>query len=185
MASETDGPYSRKGKDFRQDTTLKLPQANDNDYKKSGWSRGHLAPAGDFKWSDEAMWDTFFYTNCCPQDIQLNQGQWETLEEKVRGWAKIFGRVYIVTGPIIGNNINGTIGNNNVIVPDAFFKAIRTEDQAIAFVMYNHNNNANLQKCAMSIDALERATGLDFFSELSDETENIIEGTYLLKYWNL
>ena len=68
LASETDGPYSRKGKSFRQDLSLILPQAEDNDYRNSGWSRGHMAPAGDFKWSDDAMWDTFYYTNCCPQN---------------------------------------------------------------------------------------------------------------------
>ena len=72
LASETDGPYSRKGKNFRQDPSLRLPQAEDNDYKNSGWSRGHMAPAGDFKWNDQAMWDTFYYTNCCPQNQSLN-----------------------------------------------------------------------------------------------------------------
>ena len=185
LASETDGPYSRNGKDFRQDSSVKVPQANDNDYKRSGWSRGHMAPAGDFKWSEDAMWDTFYYTNCCPQNLRLNQGQWETLEEKARGWARSFGRVIIITGPIIGNNINGTIGKSQIVIPDAFFKAVRTDKQAIAFIMYNHNNNANLQKCAMSIDDLEQITGFDLFSELDDATENQIESSYQLKYWNL
>lgn len=64
LASEIDGPYSRKGKHFRQNPYLSLPQAEDNDYRNSGWSRGHMAPAGDFKWSDNAMWDTFYFTNC-------------------------------------------------------------------------------------------------------------------------
>lgn len=185
LASETDGPYSRNGKDFRQDTSAKVPQANDNDYKKSGWSRGHLAPAGDFKWSDDAMWDTFYYTNCCPQNLRLNQGQWETLEEKVRDWARRFGRVFIITGPIIGNNINGTIGQNQIVIPDAFFKAVRTDKHAIAFIMLNHNNNVNMQKCAMSIDDLEKIARIDLFSELEDNMERRIESSYSLKHWNL
>ena len=185
LASETDGPYSRKGKNFRQDLSLSLPQAEDNDYRNSGWSRGHMAPAGDFKWSDDAMWDTFYFTNCCPQNQSLNAGQWNTLEQKVRDWAKKFGKVYVVTGPIIGKNIYGTIGNNRVVVPDAFFKAVLANDQTIAFVMHNHNNNENLQKCAMSVDDLEVLTGIDFFSELDDNFENQVESIYNLRTWNL
>ena len=185
LASETDGPYSRKGKSFRQDLSLILPQAEDNDYRNSGWSRGHMAPAGDFKWSDDAMWDTFYYTNCCPQNQSLNAGQWNTLEQKVRGWAKRFGKVHVVTGPIIGNNIYGTIGYNRVVVPDAFFKAVLANDHAIAFVMHNHNNNENMQKCAMSVDALEALTGIDFFAEQVDDFENQVEATYNLRNWGL
>ena len=184
-ASEVGGPYSRKGKDFRVDSNVHLPQADDYDYKKSGWSRGHMAPAADFKWSDEAMWDTFYYTNCCPQNQSLNAGQWETLEEKVRGWAKKFGYVDVVTGPIVGKNVYGTLGQNKVVIPDAFFKAILSHDEAIGFVMYNHNSNENLQKCAMSVDELEDITGYDFFSEMDDEDENRIESSYKLKYWGL
>ena len=185
LASETDGPYSRKGKNFRQDPSLRLPQAEDNDYRNSGWSRGHMAPAGDFKWSDDAMWDTFYFTNCCPQNQSLNAGQWNTLEQKVRDWAKMFGKVYVVTGPIIGKNIYGTIGNNRVVVPDAFFKAVLANDQTIAFVMHNHNNNENMQKCAMSVDDLEALTGIDFFAEQVDDFEDQVEATYNLRNWGL
>ena len=185
LASETDGPYSRKGKNFRQDPSLNLPQAEDNDYRNSGWSRGHMAPAGDFKWSDQAMSDTFYYTNCCPQNQSLNAGQWNTLEQRVRDWANRFGKVYVVTGPIIGKNIYGTIGDNRVVVPDSFFKAVLSSNQAIAFVMYNHNNNANLQKCAMSVDDLEALTGIDFFEELDDDFENQVESTFNLRNWGL
>ena len=184
-ASEVDGAYSRKGKDFRVDSNVNLPQADDSDYKKSGWSRGHMAPAADFKWSDEAMWDTFYYTNCCPQNQALNAGQWSTLEEKVRAWANKFGSVSVVTGPIVGDNINGTIGESRVVVPDAFFKAICSGDQAIAFVMYNRKKNENMQKCAMSVDSLEELTGYDFFSDLDDGLEERIEASYTLKYWGL
>ena len=184
-SSETDGPYSRKGKNFRQDPSLTVRQADSDDYRNSGWSRGHMAPAGDFKWSDDAMWDTFYYTNCCPQNQSLNAGQWNTLEQKVRDWAKRFGKVHVVTGPIIGKNIYGTIGYNRVVVPDAFFKTVFAKDQAIAFVMYNHNNNANLPKCAMSVDDLETLTEIDFFSEIDDDFENQVEATYNIRDWGL
>ena len=185
LASETDGPYSRKGLKFIPDPAVNLPQADDYDYRGSGWSRGHMAPAGDFKWSSTAMVETFYFTNCCPQNQSLNSGQWNTLEQKVRDWARKFGKVYIVTGPIVGKNIYGTIGYNKVVVPDAFFKAILAGEQSIAFVMYNHNNNENMQKCAMSVDDLEALTGIDFFAEQVDDFENQVEATYNLRNWGL
>ena len=144
-----------------------------------------MAPAGDFKWSSTAMVETFYFTNCCPQNQSLNSGQWNTLEQKVRDWARRFGKVYIVTGPIVGKNIYGTIGYNKVVVPDAFFKAILAGEQSIAFVMYNHNNNENMQKCAMSVDDLEALTGIDFFTEQVDDFENQVEATYNLRNWGL
>lgn len=185
LASETDGPYSRKGKNFRQDPSLRLPQAEDNDYRNSGWSRGHMAPAGDFKWSDDAMWDTFYFTNCCPQDQSLNAGQWSTLEKKVRDWANRFGSVRVVTGPLVWENSYGTIGYNKVVVPDAFFKAVLAGEQSIAFVMYNKSENENMQKCAMSVDQLEELSGIDFFAELDDTFENQVESTFNLRNWGL
>lgn len=184
-ADETDGPYTRKGKNFKQDAYVPLPQAHSDDYRNSGWSKGHMAPAADFKWSENAMKESFYYTNCCPQDESLNSGQWSTLENKVRNWAEQFGNVTVVTGPIIGKNINGTIGENQVVIPDALFKAILADNQAIAFVMYNRSSNANMQKCAMSVNQLEKISGLDLFQELNDNIEESIESTYSLKYWGL
>ena len=184
-AKETDGPYSRKGKNFRQDVSLNLRQADSDDYRNSGWSRGHMAPAGDFKWSSTAMEETFFFTNCCPQNQVLNAGQWNTLEQKVRDWANRYGSLTVYTGPIVLDNAYGTIGYNKVVVPDAFFKAILAGEQSIAFVMYNHNNNENMQKCAMSVDDLEALTGIDFFAEQVDDFENQVEATYNLRNWGL
>ena len=91
----------------------------------------------------------------------------------------------IITGPIVGKNIHGSIGHNKVVIPDAFFKAIRTDEQAIAFVMLNQSKNKNIRDCVMSIDALEELTKLDLFSDVEDEIENEIESSYRLIYWGL
>ncbi|MBO7279483.1 MAG: DNA/RNA non-specific endonuclease [Bacteroidales bacterium] len=185
LASETDGPNSRKGLKFCPDPSLNLPQADDCDYRNSGWSRGHMAPAADFKWSQEAIIETFYFTNCCPQNQKLNSGQWSTLEKKVRMWANQFGQVVVVTGPLVWENQYGTIGEHNVVVPDAFFKAVLAGKQSIAFVMYNKANNENMQRCAMSVDKLEELSGFDFFTELDDTIESVVEATYDLKKWGL
>ena len=120
-----------------------------------------------------------------PQDLSLNSGQWQTLEKKVRDWANRYGSVIVYTGPIVLDNVYGTIGYNKVVVPDAFFKAILAGEQSIAFVMYNHNNNENMQKCALSVDDLEALSGIDFFAELDDDFENRVEATYNLRNWGL
>lgn len=184
-STETNGPYSRKGLNFSQDPSAKVKQAENDDYRNSGWSRGHMAPAGDFKWSSRAMVETFYFTNCCPQNQSLNAGQWNTLEQKVRDWARRYGSLTVYTGPIVLDNAYGTIGYNKVVVPDAFFKAILAGEQSIAFVMYNHNNNENMQKCAMSVDDLEALTGIDFFAEQVDDFEKQVEATYNLRNWGL
>ena len=185
LASETDGVWSRKGLKFTPDPSVSFPQAEDYDYRGSGWSRGHMAPAADFKWSSTAMIESFYFTNCCPQNLELNSGQWSTLEKKVRDWANRYGSLTVYTGPIVLDNAYGTIGYNKVVVPDAFFKAILAGEQSFAFVMYYHNNNENLQKCAMSVDDLEALTGIDFFAELDDDFENRVEATYNLRNWSL
>lgn len=184
-ASETAGSNSREGKNFRQDPLLRRRQAEDSDYRNSGWSRGHMAPAGDFKWSNEAMDETFYFTNCCPQNQALNAGQWSTLEKKVRKWAEKYGNITVVTGPLVGENVYGTIGRNKVVVPDAFFKVILAGDQSIAFVMYNRPENENLQRCAMTVDKLEELSGIDFFAGLDNQFEDRIESTVSLRYWGL
>lgn len=102
-----------------------------------------------------------------------------------QGWAKKFGSVTVVTGPLLMDNAYGTIGRNKVVVPDAFFKAVLAGEQCIAFVMYNKPRNENLQKCAMSVDQLEELSGIDFFPELKDRVEVQIEAGYNLKYWSL
>lgn len=186
---ETYGEAVREGKFFSPDERVLLPQPDDYDYRGSGWTRGHMAPAADFRWSDDAMWDTFHFTNCCPQDEDLNNGMWNTLEKKCRTWARRHGSIYIVTGPVIGENRYGTIGDSHVVVPDAFFKAVLTHDgsrwQSIAFVMQNSPRNENMQNCAMSVDELEELTGFDFFAALDDETEADTEKSYRLGFWRL
>lgn len=186
---ETYGDAVRDGKFFSPDDRVLLPQADDDDYRGSGWTRGHLAPAADFRWSDDAMWETFYFTNCCPQDEELNNGMWNTLEKKCRTWARRFGKVYIVTGPIIGDNRYGTIGDSHVVIPDAFFKAIMVQSgnhwQSIAFVMQNRSYNYNMQSCAMSVDELEELTGFDLFAAMDDAAEADMEKNYKLSFWKL
>ncbi len=186
---ETYGEASRSELFFKRDDSLPYPQADDYDYRNSGWSRGHMAPAGDFRWSDDAIYDTFYFTNCCPQDRELNEGMWNTLEKKTRTLARKYGKVWVVTGPITGKNIYGTIGKNRITVPDAFFKALLIKKggsyHAIAFIMENRNLDVNMQSCAMSVNRLEEITGLNLFAALDNSIEEKVEEEFTLSVWNL
>ena len=188
-AEETSGPYSRTGIPYQQDPSTILLQADRHDYDAPEWSRGHMAPAGDFKWDNQAMKETFFMTNICPQNADLNNGDWKKLEEKVREVALKFGNVYVVMGPVIGKNVYGTIGFHQVVVPDAFYKALLVFDGeqyiSIAFLMMNTPEPRHLKDCALSVNDLEKITGIDFFVDLDDSFEEAIEDTKDLKAWKV
>lgn len=143
-SEEVDGKVSRSGS-FGMDLNYKGKQAMREDYSYSGWDKGHMAPAADMKWSQEAMWESFYLTNVCPQNHELNGGDWLVLEKKARELAKRYSKVYITCGPIIGENINGVIGDSKVTVPDKFFKAFLIEADgvyhSIAFLMENDSEH--------------------------------------------
>ena len=190
-AEETEGNRSREGIEFRKDPDLKgVPQAMREDYSGSGWTKGHLMPAADAAFNNTAMGETFYFTNICPQDETLNAGDWQYLEKKVRQWAGRYGSVWVVTGPIVGENRYGTIGDREVVVPDAFFKALLIRKKngsysAVAFVMDNDDERYYLKDCMMSINDLETLTGFDFYPGLDDKIEEKVESTVRLSDWGL
>lgn len=190
-AAETEGDRSREGKEFRMDPQLKgVPQAMREDYAGSGWTKGHLMPAADAAFNSTAMGETFYFTNICPQDETLNAGDWQYLEKRVRQWATRYGSVWVVTGPIVGENRYGTIGDRGVVVPDAFYKALLIRKKngsysAIAFVMDNDDERYYLKDCYLNINDLESLTGFDFFPALDDKIEEKVESTVRLSDWGI
>lgn len=187
-AEETKGTWPRSN-DFRRDPDVRDIQAEHSDYKGTGWHRGHLAPAGDMKWDSIAMSESFYYTNICPQTHELNQGCWQSLENKVRKWAEKYGRIYVCCGPIYTSYQNGTIGATNVMVPDYYYKAllipIHDSFSAIAFVMENGTSDQDLTRCACTIDELERVLDRDLFCLLENSQEKYIESIINWGDWGL
>lgn len=175
---ETKGEVGRTDK-FLPDPDVRGAKAYTSDYTKSGYDRGHMAPAADMKWNRRAMEESFYMSNICPQNPNLNRGDWNDLEDKSRQWAKKYGAVYITCGPIYDSKKPKRIGNNKVAVPDAFYKVILINDkknpQAIGFIFPNKAGHKPLTKYAVTVDSVERRTGIDFFPALPDEIENRIE----------
>lgn len=158
------------------------------DYRNSGFDRGHMAPAGDMKWSAQAMSDSHYLTNMCPQTRQLNGGRWSTLEQKCRQWAVRDSALIIITGPILSDELTRTIGPNGVSVPERFFKVIyapfANPPRAIAFIMPNAEHIDGLESLTVSVDQVEAVTGFDFFACLPDDIEDTVEQQANFRDWN-
>lgn len=186
LGTETEGTASRSDK-FWQDTDVDGCPTTD-DYKNSGFDRGHMCPAADQKWDPKAMTDCFSLANITPQAHTLNAGAWSTLEKRCRNWAKRDSAIVIIAGPIFEKSDSQRIGRSGVRVPGAFFKVIAAPylktPRAIGFVYPNMSSPGNMQNYVMTIDQIEELTGYDFFSSLPDDIENKIEATTSFTEWN-
>ena len=179
---------SEREDSFKADPKVRTGSAELDDYRGSGYDRGHMAPAADFKWSEEAMSDTFYLSNMCPQDPSFNRGIWADLEAVVRTMAYDNGKVYVVTGPVLTDGPYKTIGSSKVAVPKRFYKVVLDytdpDVKAIGFVLPNENSDKSLQSFAMTVDEVESITGLDFYPALPDDEEAVIESHMKTSDWN-
>ncbi len=175
-----DRPY------FEIDKAVKTGAASWKNYKKSGYDRGHLCPAGDRRYSREAHDETFLTSNISPQEHGFNSGIWNTLEQKVRYWAKKYDGVFVVTGGVLESDLK-TIGSEEVAVPNQFYKVILDynsgKPKMLAFLMPHENSNKPLYEFVVSVDTIEDLTGIDFFPELDDAIEKKIEASNNYKQW--
>ena len=159
-----------------------------SDYTKSGYDRGHMAPAGDMKWSEQAMRESFYMTNICPQNRSNNAGDWKDLEELARDLAQRYKSIYICCGPIVTDS-SQTIGTKRkIVIPQSFYKVFLRQKHdgswtSIGFVMPNAPGNRPLMTYMLSVDEVEQLTGIDFFYNLPDSVENIIEADYTISDW--
>jgi len=170
---------NKRQDNFRPDPNVTTGSAVPEDYRNSGYDRGHLAPVADFKASAKWMDETFFMSNMSPQLHEFNAGIWEKLESATRGWARHNKAIYVVCGPILRSGLP-TIGRyNKVAVPDYYYKVIydlqQPELKAIGFILRNEGSRKPLQSFAITVDEVEKRTGLDFFPSLPDELENTLE----------
>ncbi len=185
-AAKSEGDVPRVNK-FRADTDVYGCPTLD-DYRNSGFDRGHMAPAGDMKWDRQAMLDSHYLTNICPQTHQLNGGRWSTLETKCRQWALRDSVLIIIAGPILSDELPRAIGRMQVSVPERFFKVVLAPfaepPRAIGFIMPNSVNIDGLEDLTVPVDRVEQITGFDFFSALPDSIENQIERQSNFRDWN-
>ena len=178
------GKYQRT-ENFRNDNKVTSGSAHKSDYFKSGYDRGHLAPAGDMKISSTSMSESFLLSNISPQNPSFNRGGWKRLETQVRSWVLSENEMFVVTGPVLSNPI-GSIGSNSVTIPRYFYKIVysKLENKMIGLLMPNKKINNELKYYVKSVDYIENLTGIDFFHQLDDKYEDKLESKINLKKWN-
>lgn len=178
-----------RSNDFRADPDLDVgDRAELSDYSKSGYDRGHMAPAADMRWDAQAMSESFYLSNMSPQiGIGMNRGIWKKLEADVRDWAQERGELYVYTGPI---NPHGTpiktIGANKVGVPPAFYKIIYDpiRVEAIAFIVPNKKlRTSELPNFIKSVRQVEKETGLNFLSTINKPIQDMVEAQPASHMW--
>lgn len=166
---EVTGKSEREGQ-FRQDPSV--PQDNQatlDDYVGSGYARGHMAPAGNFRSDDREVRESFFLTNVIPQVQKCNNsGVWRTIEKVTRDWAIYYGELYVVTGPIYTNNIIEFIGTG-VRVPSGMYKVVYNpgRNEVISFVVPNTELcGAKPKQFVKTLKEVEELTQTVFFPKI-------------------
>ncbi len=187
LGEEVSGENTRTNKFYQDSKVEGCPTTLD--YRGSGFSRGHMAPAADMRWSAEAMRESFSMANICPQLQVLNGGAWGKLEDKCRRWAQKDSAIIIIAGPVLSNpQPDEFIGDTQVAVPKAFFKVILSPwanpPRGIGFIMPNGRVDGGIQAAAVTIDSVETLTGHNFFASLPDSIQNILESQVQFHKWD-
>lgn len=176
----------RKRPYFIEDPKVKSKSADWRNYKRSGYDRGHLCPAGDRRFSEYAYNETFYTSNISPQQKDFNAGVWNRLEQQVRQWCKKYGDLYVVTGGVLESGLR-SIGDEDVAIPKLFYKIVFREEknkiQALAFLFPHKESTKPLDYFLVPVDAVEEKTGIDFFENLPKEQQKKFESIISKKGW--
>ncbi|XP_059911095.1 endonuclease G, mitochondrial [Gadus macrocephalus] len=185
------GSSDRKYSDFKEDDSVHVYHRSTNqDYRGSGFDRGHLAAAANHKWSQKAMDDTFILSNVSPQCPHLNRKAWNNLEQLCRSLTKQYLNVYVCTGPLYLPRAEAdgklyvryqVLGRNHVAVPTHFFKVLileRAGGQGVelrSYVLPNNpvEDNVPLESFLVPIETIERASGLLFVPNIMKMTGSL------------
>ena len=177
----------KRNNHFVPDPLLTSVSLSNADYKGSGYDRGHLAPSADMCFSEQTMEESFYLSNMSPQKPSFNRGIWAKLEGQVRQWAIDDKAVYVVTGTVLTKGLP-TIGSDRITVPQYFYKVIldytEPEIKGIGFIMRNEGSQEPLQHYAVTIDSVEKVSGTDFFYQLPEDQQRIIESTVDVNKWS-
>jgi endonuclease G len=168
----------KRKNNFRKDYKIITSSASLEDYKGSGYDRGHLAPAKAMSYSVQSVSESFLMSNMSPQLPSFNRGVWKRLEKQVRDWIAISDSLYVVTGPVLNSSLP-TIGVNKVSIPRAYYKTIlrfyKGDINGIGFLLKHEKSSKKIADFATSIDTIEKITGLNFFYLLDSVQQRKVE----------
>ncbi len=168
------------------DPLISTRSASKKDYKEGGYLMAQFVNYLDVKQIPGAVEETFYLSNIAPMKLAYYNHIWLKTEQMIRLWTTGTDGLYVVCGPILTDSPFPTIGSNNVSVPKRYYKAVYdpANQKAIGFIFKNGTSSGNIKSYAVSIDAIEKETGIDLFPSLDDEIENKIEGTLNKDDWD-
>lgn len=156
-------------------------------YDGYGYDRGHLAPSADFRWSQVAVSESYFYSNITPQKPEFNRQVWADLEMLLRNYVTGYDApLTVVSGPVLSDTLPKIErSSNGVSIPEQFFKVAYDQEnqRAIAFLMPHRELNNPVSSYAVPIDSVERLTGIDFYHKLPDDLEKKLESSNRIDKW--
>ncbi|MDP1915412.1 MAG: DNA/RNA non-specific endonuclease [Myxococcales bacterium] len=171
---------------FRRDAQLPTTagQARDEDFRNSGFERGHLCPSADRTNTDPDNDATFVFTNVVPQTRASNGGTWATLEDEARDQVRLGKTVFLVAGPVFG--VTSQFVGAGVPVPTATFKvavvvdspaaSVTTSTRVIGVLVPNTTSvSGNWRAFRVSVRSLEQATGFDFLADVPRAVQDVVE----------
>ena len=176
----------KRKNNFRKDPKVIKNSSDLNDYKGSGYDRGHLAPAADMKYNSNSMRESFYLSNVSPQSANFNRGIWKKIEKQIRDWSYMYGELIIITGPILECENFGKIGTNRVTIPKWYYKVVidpNNYKRNLAVLIENTGSSNSVKSYVITIDQLEEFSGIDFFYRLPDLIEESFESTKSLNLW--
>lgn len=150
------------------------------DYRNTGYDKGHLAPNSAIDFSRKSNDQTFAMSNITLQEPKLNRQAWKSLESSIEGWTRSKGKLYIVTGPIYTKRPEKV---NGLPLPKSFYKVIYSFEhrRCIGFIFPNKEVTANdLWKYAMSVADVEKETGYHFLNKVN---EHKIKNQLEIDWW--
>jgi len=185
--SELVDSAKRKIGSFIEDKMVSTGSALHTDYTKSGYDRGHLSPAADFKFSVEAMNESFYMSNVLPQVPELNRITWKYLEDDVRTYVEKHNvNLYIITGGIVFDDHKEIGIKNKIAVPTYFYKMIfdDTDNNIMTIIIPNDSiSNQDYFEYVTSVNRIESLMNLDFFPQLEDISQDSLENKIVNFNW--
>ncbi len=182
------GSAKRKN-NFCADRLVPGGTAQPNEYPGKDYDRGHLCPAEDMCFSQEATDSTFYMSNITPQMGSFNKGVWKKLEVKVRSWVKKYKELYVISGAVLKKGLHRIGPKKNISVPKQFYKIILVYDgketKEIAFLFPHKKSTKALESFAVPVDSIETLTKIDFFPAIPNkEMEKKLERRVVLDEWD-
>lgn len=171
---------------YSEDPGVSTGSATMKDYKKSGYIMGQLVPVEHMMMSGDAIKESFYLSTIVPHKLAFNKYVWKVLAETIKAWAYECGSLYVVTGPVLADAPFPTFGPSKVSIPERYYCVLLDPEdkRGVGFMMRNSMASGTLKQFSMTIDEVEKITGIDFFPALPDEKENTVESKFEADKWN-